>query len=87
MAERAAAARISKGVNFRVSHGISCPFAKVVRLPRRAKIGVVSKVPADLESASGIAPGLGAELFLLSYGEPANTSPRKTFRVPAIKLR
>ena len=25
--------------------------------------------------------------FLLSYGEPANTSPRKTFRVPAIKLR
>ena len=51
------------------------------------KVFVMSKVPADLESASGIAPGLGAELFLLSYGEPANTSPRKTFRVPAIKLR
>jgi hypothetical protein len=41
-AERATAARISTGVNFRVSHGISCPFTKVVRLPKGAKIGVVT---------------------------------------------
>ena len=44
MAESATAARISKGVNFRVSHGISCPFAKVVHLPKWAKIGVVAGV-------------------------------------------